>query len=149
VRESDIWLAVVDALQATKQFDDVWDRGMPEDAGEPASEKSAASIEPRRGSLKQYGDAAPDGGLDITSQITITVLYRHIDIELRDRGAERLLNVVFNTLNGNSLGGLIFAQTALVRDWEWLTPTVPERRIRTAFYFEYLIEGWNNFDVTD
>jgi hypothetical protein len=149
VRDRDVRLAVLDALVATDQFNDVWPAGLPEEVGTGAYEQAAAALDQSRGTSEQYGDADPEGGLLQRRDMTITILYRHHDPLLRDAAAERLLNVVCNTINGNNLGGLVFAQTALVRSWSWEKATAPERRISATYHFEYMVEGWTNFDVTD
>jgi hypothetical protein len=149
VRDHDIRRAIHDALLSTGQFNDCWMTGLPEDSGTGAYEQSAAAIDPGAGNAAQYGDAAPDGAILIQGISIVTLLYRNHDVELRDSGAERLLNVACNALNGNGLGGLIFPQTALVRDWRWVPPTQPERRIEARYFYQYFVEGWAQFDTTE
>ena len=47
------------------------------------------------------------------------LLYRHDDPQLRDEGAELLLDTAANALNGQSLAGLTFPQTTRIIQWDW------------------------------
>ena len=71
-----------------------------------------------------------------------------IDPQLRDEGAELLLDTAANALNGQSLAGLTLPQTARVIQWDWQPPTVPERRINCVFSYQYIDEGWDAYDTT-
>lgn len=84
----------------------------------------------------------------ITSRVSLTLLYRNEDPQLRDEGAELLLDVAANVLNGQSLAGLTFPQQTLITDWTWQPPTVPERRINATLSYQYLVEGWDEYDTT-
>ena len=72
---------------------------------------------------------------------------RHDDPQLRDEGVELLLNTAANALNGQSLGGLIFPQTARITGWDWQPVTVPERRIQAIFSYQYIVDNWDGYDV--
>src|SRR6266446_811254 len=88
------------ALTATGAFDGVWIWGLPENYGTGASERAAAAIEPVSSTQDDRWDSEPGGGLLIASQVRITLLYRHEDPQLRDEGAELLLDIAANALNG-------------------------------------------------
>jgi hypothetical protein len=150
MRDRDVRNAIFDALTATNEFSTggVWITGLPEDSGSPASEQCAVAIEPNATRQEDLWDAAADGELLVTSTIKITVLYRGLDIQLRDEAAERLIDVVRNALNGNGFGGMTLTQTARVAGWTWLPTTTPERRITTMYSYQYLEPGWQTADET-
>ena len=121
---------------------------MPEDYGTGASSLAAAAIEPSSSEQTDRWDDAPEGGLVVTSLVTITFLYRHEDPQLRDEAAELLFDTAANALNGQSLAG--FTLPALTRfvSWRWEKPAAPERRITATFSYVYIVEGWDAYDVT-
>ena len=86
--------------------------------------QAAAAIVPMSSRQEDLWDAAPAGGLVITSRVAIVLLYRHIDPQLRDEGAELLLDTAANALNGQNLAGLTFPQTTRIIQWDWQPPTV-------------------------
>lgn len=148
-RERDVRTALQAALIATELFGDVWLTGLPEDYGQGASELAAAAIEPASTSYTTGWDAAPGGGLDYTAQLTVTLLARHPDPQLRDELAEQLLDALANAANGQPLvPGFTFAQKTLVTGWRWLPAAHPERRIAATVSYAYLVPGWDAFDVT-
>ena len=149
-RDRDVRNAVQTALIATNAFDPdaVWVWGLPEDYGTAASLTAAAAIVPQSSRQEDLWDAAPAGGLVITSRVGLILLYRHEDPQLRDEGAELLLDTAANALNGQSFGGLVFPQTARIGQWDWQPVTVPERRIIAIYSYQYDVEGWDNYDTT-
>jgi hypothetical protein len=148
MRDRDVRNAIQAALLATDAFDGVWIWGLPEDYGTASSQGAAAAITPMNSRQEDIWDAAATGGLIITSRIAITLLYRHPDPQIRDEGAELLLDMAANALNGQGLGGLIFPQTAHITAWDWQPPAAPERRIQTTFTYQYNVEGWDSYDAT-
>ena len=84
----------------------------------------------------------------VTSRVTITLLYRCEDPQLRDEGAELLFDTAANALNGQSLATLTLPDTTKFTAWRWLPPTPPERRIQASFTYQYIIDGWDSYDVT-
>ena len=106
MRDRDVRNAIQAALIATGQFDlgsggsAVWIWGLPEDYGTGSSEQAAAAIVPMSSRQEDLWDAAPAGGLVITSRVGIVLLYRHPDPQLRDEGVELLLDTAANALNG-------------------------------------------------
>ena len=148
MRDRDVRNAVRAVLMATNAFDGVWIWGLPEDYGTGSSEGAAAAITPMSSRQEDLWDAAATGGLVITSRLALTLLYRHPDPQIRDEGAELLLDVAANALNGNSLNGLIFTQTARITGCDWQPPTAPERRIQAVFSYQYNVEGWDSYDTT-
>jgi hypothetical protein len=154
-RDRDVRNAIQAALVATNAFDSspngegsVWIWGLPEEWGTGANAQAAAAIVPMSSRQEDLWDAAAAGGLVITSRVGIVLLYRHIDPQLRDEGAELLLDTAANALNGQSLAGLTFPQTAQIVQWDWQAPTVPERRINAIYSYQYIIEGWGEYDTT-
>jgi len=148
MRDRDVRNAIQTALTETGAFDGIWIWGLPEDYGTGASEQAACAIVPQSSRQEDLWDAAPAGGLVITSRVGLILLYRHEDPQLRDEGAELLLDTAANALNGQDLGGEIFPQTARLVQWDWQPPTVPERRIQAVFSYQYIAEGWGVYDVT-
>ncbi len=149
-RDRDVRNAVQSALIATNAFDHgaVWIWGLPEDHGTGSSEQAAVAIVPMSSSQGDLWDAAAAGGLVITSRVQLVMLYRNEDPQLRDEGAELLLDATANALNGQSLAGLTFPQTTRITDWTWQPPAVPERRIQATLTYQYIVEGWESYDVT-
>jgi hypothetical protein len=154
-RDRDVRNAIQTALVATGAFDNgfnspaVWIWGLPEDYGTGSSEQAAAAIVPMSSRQEDLWDAAATGGLVVTSRLGIILLYRHHDPQLRDEGAELLLDTTANALNGQSLAGLTLPQTTRVIQWDWQPVTVPERRINCVFSYQYVVDpDWNAYDTT-
>jgi hypothetical protein len=147
-RERDVRNAIQAALVATGAFSDVWITGLPESYGQGVSDLTAAAIEPVSTGLTTGWDAPPGGGLDYSATVTVTLLARHPDAQLRDEWAEQLLDTLANAVNGRSLAGFTLPGRTMVTAWKWLPPAPPERRIATTVSFAYLIAGWANFDVS-
>jgi len=70
------------------------------------------------------------------------------DPQLRDEGAELLLDTAANTLNGQSLAGLTMPALTRFSGWTWKDATPPERRIIASFSYQYIVEGWESYDTT-
>jgi hypothetical protein len=147
MKDRDVRNAVQAALMATSAFDGVWIWGLPEDYGTGSSQGAAAAITPLSSRQEDLWDAAAAGGLVITSRLQITLLYRHPDPQTRDEAAELLLDVAANALNGNGLDGLVLEQTARVTGWDWQPPVAPERRIQATYSYQYIVEGWDGYDI--
>jgi len=122
--------------------------GLPEDYGTGSSVQAAAAIVPQGSRQEDLWDAPTAGGLVITSRVGLILLYRNEDAQLRDEGAELLLDTAANVLNGQNLADLTLPQTARIVQWDWQPPTVPERRIQAVFSYQYIVEGWDNYDTT-
>jgi hypothetical protein len=146
-RERDVRNTIKELLLATGAFSDVWITGLPEDYGQAASSLTAAAIEPVSTRLTSGWDAAPSGGLDYTSELSVSLLARHPDPQLRDELAEQLLDYLINAVNGQSLAGLTIPQHTMITSWQWLTPKPPERRITATVGFAYLVT-WDTFDTS-
>jgi hypothetical protein len=147
-RDRDVRNAIQAALVATNQFNGVFVWGLPEDYGSGASAEAFAAVLPMSSRQEDLWDAAPAGGLVITSRVAIVLAYRHIDPQLRDEAAELLVDTTANALNGQNLAGLTLPQTARVIQWDWQQVTVPERRINCVFSYQYIVEGWDEYDTT-
>ncbi len=147
-RDRDVRNAVQAALIETNAFNGVWIWGLPEQYGTGADEQAAAAVVPQSSRQEDLWDAAPAGGLVITSRVGLILLYRHTDPQLRDEGTELLLDTAANALNGQSLAGLTFPQTTRVTGWDWQPAEAPERRIQATLTYQYLVEGWDEYDTT-
>jgi hypothetical protein len=154
-RDRDVRNAVQSALSATGAFDTmpngesaVWIWGLPEDYGTAASLKAAAAIVPMSSRQEDLWDAEPTGGLVITSRIGVVLLFRNEDPQLRDEGAELLLDTTANALNGQSLAGFTLPATTRVIQWDWQPVTFPERRINAVLSYQYIVDGWDAYDTT-
>lgn len=148
MRDRDVRNAIQAALTDTDAFNGVHVWGLPEDYGSGSSEQAAVWIVPQSSRQEDLWDAAPGGGLVITSRIGLLLAYRHNDPQARDEGAEQLLDTAANALNGNGLGGLIWPQAARITGWDWQPPASEERRIQATFTCKYIVEGWDNYDET-
>jgi hypothetical protein len=148
MRERDVRNAIQTMLVATNAFDGVYVWGMPEDYGSGASLLAIAAIEPQSSTQDDRWDAATTGGLVITSRLTLTFLARNEDPQLRDESVELLLDTAADTLNGQSLAGLTLPQLTRFVSWRWETPIAPERRIITTFSYQYIVDGWDEYDET-
>jgi hypothetical protein len=148
MRDRDVRNAIQAALVATNAFNGVFVWGLPEDYGSGASNEAFAAVVPQSSRQEDLWDAAAVGGIVITSRVSIVLAFRQIDPQLRDEGAELLLDTTANALNGQSLAGLTFTQTARIVQWDWQPVTVPERRINAVFSYQYIVEGWDEYDVT-
>jgi hypothetical protein len=146
-RERDVRNAIKDALVATGAFSDVWLAGLPESYGQGASDLTAAAIEPLSTRLASGWDAGPSGGLDYMSELTVSLLARHPDPQLRDELAEQLLDFLINAINGQSLAGFTIPQHTMITAWRWLPTKPPERRITATVGFAFLVT-WDSFDTS-
>ena len=117
----------------TGAFDSVWIWGLPEDYGSAASGLAAAAIEPSSSDQTDRWDDASDGSLLVTSLVTITLLIRHEDPQLRDEAVELLFDTAADALNGQSLAGLTLPSLTRFLSWRWEKPAAPERRITAIF----------------
>jgi hypothetical protein len=149
VRDRDVRNAIQTALISTDAFNGVHVWGLPEDYGSGSSEQAAVWIVPQSSRQEDLWDAAPAGGLVITSRIGLLLVYRSSsdDPQTRDEAAELLLDTAANALNGQDLGGLIFPQTARIVSWDWQPPASAERRIQATFSYQYIVESWDEYDV--
>ena len=122
--------------------------GKPEDYGSGASLAVIAVIEPVSSTQDDYWDTQTTGGLVVTSQVRITLYARAEDPQIRDEGAELLLEITANALNGEALAGLTMPPFTRMQSWTWSPPTPPERSIACMFSYQYIVEGWEAYDTT-
>jgi hypothetical protein len=103
MRERDIRNAIAAALAGTDAFNGVHIWGLPEDYGIGSSEQAAVWIVPQSSRQEDLWDAAPAGGLMITSRIGLLLVYRSPadDPQLRNEAAELLLDTAANALNAD------------------------------------------------
>ena len=109
---------------------------------------STASIEPSGTVVSGLGDDVA-GALKATSSVTIVLLARDDDPTARDDAAELLLNTTASALNGRSLAGVSLPGSTRLCSWAWRKATPPERRIEATLEFQYLLEGWSDFDLSE
>lgn len=149
--ESDVRDAIQTAMLGTNVFDpDGVFLFAPEDQGEGTDVTAAAWIEPIASALRDEWDAEPSGGIMTTVNLRITLAYRAEDPTARDRRTELLFNAACIALNGQVLiAGFTIPAWTRFTSWQWLPPASPERRIVAMFMYQYEIEGWNAFDVTN
>jgi hypothetical protein len=148
MRDRDVRNAIQAAMAATGSFDNVYVWGLPENYGSGASNVALAVIEPDSSMQDDRWDAAPSGGLNVTSRVTITLFYRAEDPQVRDEALELLFDTAANALNGQCLADLTLPQFTRFVSWKWQPPAPPERRITTVFSYQYIIEGWDAYDTT-
>jgi hypothetical protein len=147
MRDRDVRNAIQAALTATGAFDGVWIWGLPENYGSGASQAAACAVEPQSSNQQDLWDGGPLAGLQVTSIVRLTMLFRSDDPQVRDEGAELLLDTTANTLNGQSLAGLTMPDLTRLLSWTWVAPEPPERRITAVFQYAYLLDGWGSYDV--
>lgn len=147
-RERDIRGAIMELLDSTGAFDRIYTGSLPDAGCEPSGILRTASIEPSGTVVSGLGDDVA-GALKATSSITIVLLARDDDPAVRDDAAESLLNTTASALNGRSLGGISLPGSTRLRSWAWRRATPPERRIEATLEFQYLLEGWSNFDLAE
>jgi len=147
-RDRDVRNAIQSALVETGAFDAVWIWGLPEDYGTGVSSLAAAAIEPSSSEQTNRWDDAPEGGLLVTSLVTISFLYRHEDPQLRDEAVELLFDTAADALNGQSLAAFTLPGLTRFVSWRWEKPVAPERRILSIFSYVYIVEGWDSYDVS-
>ncbi|WP_165221929.1 hypothetical protein [Aquisphaera insulae] len=85
----------------------------------------------------------------MTCQISLTLMARHEDPEIRDDIAELLLNVAANSLWRSNLGGAAIASKTRVRSWAWQPTDAPERRIKAVLEYQYLVDGLTGFNTIE
>ncbi len=146
-RDRDVRNAIHDALVATSAFDGVWIHGLPEEYGGGCGQVAAAAIEPESSTQEDPWDGGTETSLVVTSRVTLTLLYRDEDPQLRDEGVELLLNTAANALNGQSLAGFTIPDQTKIVQWRWERPTPPERRIKATVSYQYIVGGWADYDV--
>jgi hypothetical protein len=147
-RERDVRSSIRDVLDSTGAFDGVYLAGLPPDRGERCGDSRSVSIEPVETTGADHWDDTT-GDLVMTSRVSLTLLARHDDPQVRDETAEQLLNVAANALNGQALAGLTLPGWTRIRSWTWQKPHAPERRIAAVLEYQYLVAGWTGFDTTE
>ena len=111
MRDRDVRNAIQAALTATGAFNAVHVWGLPEDYGSGSSEQAAAWIVPQSSRQEDLWDAAPDGGLVITSQVAIVWLTGRRPAAPRRRG-RAAAGHRRQCAERPGLGGQILPQTA-------------------------------------
>lgn len=147
-RERDVRAVIHELLDSTGMFDRVYSGTAPDIGGEPSGASRTASIEPSETILAGQGDGV-DGAVRATTRVSIILLARDDDPTARDDAVEMLLNTTAAALSGRSLGGITLPGSTRLRSWTWRKATPPERRIEATLEFQYLLEGWNGFDLSE
>jgi hypothetical protein len=147
-RERDIRNQIRDILEQTAAFDGVYLAGLPEDRGEPSGDTRSVSIEPGETTEADLWDDTT-GDLVMTCRVSLTLLARDEDPQIRDEAAEQLLNISASAVNGQSLGGATLAGLTRIRSWSWEKPKAPERRITAVLEYQYLVSDWTGLNTAE
>jgi hypothetical protein len=147
-RERDVRVAIYELLESSGVFDRVYRGTLPGVGGEPTGMTRTASIEPSGTVLAGQGDGI-EGVIRATASVAIVLVARDDDPTMRDDAAEMLLNTTAAALNGRSLGGGSLPGSTRIRSWAWRKATPPERRIEATLEFQYLVEPWDGFDLSE
>ena len=147
--EHDILNAARDLLDATNEFSDIWLPGLDDPRGKPASELLFCGLEPGASRVVTGFDSEPWGAVVYETRIPIEIEVRNADGEIRDETADRLLEVVKNTLDGQSLAGFTFPGKTYITQWQRAKARPPTRRITATLVCQYLEEGWAAGDTTE
>lgn len=148
MRERDIRNAIMDALRATGEFDDVntgRDKGQ-EVAGDGSS---FAHVDPHDGRAEAHWDSGGADGLDVTGHCRITLSVSDNDPQTRDEHLEKLLDVVSNITNDQSLAELTLPAYTRIHTWRWLPAKAPIRQVEAMFEYRYLLDTSTDFDTID
>ena len=147
-RDRDVRNAIQAALTETGAFDAVWIWGLPEDYGTGASNLAAPRSSRRRATRPIAGTTRPTGGLLVTSLVTITLLYRHEDPQLRDEAAELLFDTAAERLTASAWPGSRCRSSRDSCRGAGRSQHAPERRITASFSYHYIVEGWDSYDAS-
>jgi hypothetical protein len=141
-RERDIRERIRDVLEDTGAYDGVYLSGLPEDRGEPSGDARSISIEPAEtAAAAPWDDTAGDQVM--SCRVSLTIMARDEDPQIRDETAELLLNVAANALSGQALAGATLPGMTRITSWSWQRPRAPERRIAAVLECRYLVQGWS------
>ena len=72
----------------------------------------------------------------------------HEDPQVRDEAAELLFDTAADALNAQSLAELTLPQLTRFMSWRWEKPAAPERQITAIFLYQYIVEGWDDYDTS-
>ena len=147
-RDRDIRAAIRDLLLATNEFDAVAMSDEPDD-GPAAGGSRVAVVGPFAGDAHEPWDSGLDSTLLIAGRAAVTIISRDEDPETRDAIAEKLMGKLANAINGVSLAGITYTHKTAVVSWKWKDARPPERRLEVVIKYEYEIDGWDSFDVTE
>lgn len=148
----DWWVleAIRDLLKETRQFDDVYLSGLPEQHGRSAGELKIAVLEPNDWEELDESDDPDDVQDTVRMRFKLTLIVRAEDPELRDREVDRLLNVAKNVIDGQPLvlGQTIQGWTKLRRG-KWEPAKGIERRQAVTGETAYFVNGDDQHDETE
>lgn len=147
-RERDVRGAIMKLLDSTGVFDRVYVGSPPDTGGEPSGVLRTAWIEPKGTVVVGLGDDIT-GILKAAASVRIVLLARDDDPTTRDDAAELLLNTTAAALNGRSLGNISLPGSTRLNSWLWLEATPPERLIEATLEYQYLLEDWAGFDLSE
>lgn len=134
--------AIRAALEATREFDVVWDAGEDDPRGRPAKDLLAVGVEAGPATAETLGDAGPDGLTIVTLRASLRIVVRRDDAALRDADARRLLAVARNALDGRKLVATGWPDWARVLDWRELPAVDVERQVLATYQHRWHEEGW-------
>lgn len=136
--------AIVEGLMETGAFAGVH-KHLPENWGRGASEITSAAVELPAGKEKPQYDNFDDDDqtMLVDEQLTVTLMVRNGDPDVRDDTALDLLQYLKNVVNGRELAQLTVGGHTYVSGWTPLPEKVPERRYRCNVAIQYLAENWD------
>lgn len=143
-RDSDVYDAIVAALQATGAFTEVSWGSEPLGAGPtPADDTYLAIVTHVSG--EDLDDVDP---VEIVRrvQFRVEVDAREQDPLARAKALDRLANVVKRAINGQSLAGLTLPPLTLIRRDQAGRPQHPGQTATLNGEFAYLVAGYDGFD---
>ena len=148
MRDRDVRNAIQAALIATNAFNGVFVWGLPEDYGSGSSSEAAAAIIPQSSRQEDLWDAAAAGGLVITSRVGDRAAYRHDRPAAPRRGGRAAARHGRQRPERPEPGrpdvpaddpdhrmGLAAADRAGAAD-------------QRVFSYQYIVEGWDEYDTT-
>lgn len=146
MRDRDVRNAIKSLLEKTSQFDEVSLKGLPEDWGMRAGSAKAVVIEPFSVAQRDLWDGGPSTGLAVTSQVNLTIMVRNSDPQLCDEECERLLDVAIDNIQGKSLASFTNPDHSRFLQAQFQKRVAPTRRLLATFGYEYIVDGWAEYD---
>jgi hypothetical protein len=147
-RERDVRTAIMDALQATGEFDLV---NTGQDKGQEVNSdgNSFAHVDPHDAQEASHWDDGGGAGVEVISRCRITLSVSNNDPQTRDEHLEKLLNITQNIVNDQSLAELTLPSSSRIRSWRWLPAKAPLRQVEAIFEFHYLPDSSQDFGTEE
>jgi hypothetical protein len=148
IRDRGILKLIKVALDGTGQFEKVTTSGLPEEAGQSASNLALAGLELAAFSeitqANDYHAVPQQRSVDFLLYIHV----RHPEPDTRDDLVDYLQNVAANAINGQPLGGVTYADWTRLGRGQWMQATGTERRLVCRGTFVYDIPDYAAHDDT-